>query len=340
MKKILFITEHPAPYWDQAFETFEKFCDLNVIYIDEFVSSKPWQGYKYYRGTFYKNKIKTFSKILKSDKIIIGGYYRKELRILLFISFLLCKSISLFSDVPRVLERNPLIKFLKRITYKRFKYFFISGKKGIEFYLNNYNIKNQQLIYLPYSYKSINYAEDCEKYSFQKFNVLISSRFLKRKGHLFLVKALELLSKEKLSQLQFIFLGDGPTKNQICAKLDKISNLNYKALGWVSMREYNYYLDYCNVLIHPSLFEPFGIPIIDSLNRGLIVISSDKVMSACDFIKSGTNGFIYSSTNYRKLSHQIENLFFNRKNLKKISINAKNSVPKYEDFVKNVINVI
>ena len=340
MKKILFITEHPAPYWDQAFKIFNRHCNLSVIYIDERVSSKPWENYKYFKGTLYKNKVKTFLKVLKSNEIIIGGYYRKELRVLLLISVCLGKSISLFSDVPSSSERNFMIKILKFFVFSRFKYFLISGKEGIDYYQRINKININQLIYLPYAYKSVNYKINYDKLSFQKFNILISSRFLERKGHLFLVKALKLLPQKKLSRMQFIFLGDGPNKNEICSKLDEISNLNYKALGWVSMKEYYYYLNYCNVLIHPSLFEPFGIPIIDALNRGLIVISSDKVMSACDFIENGTNGFIYPSEDYKKLLCHLVNLFNNKKNLKKISINAASSVPNYDYFVKNVVDLI
>lgn len=340
MKKILFITEHPAPYWDDAFNNFNNLSNFNVIYIDEFVNSKPWKNYIYYPGIFYNQKVTVLLNLFKSKNIIIGGYYRKELRFILFLSLILRKNIILFSDVPNNNKRTFTQNLLKSFVFKRIKLFFISGKQGIDFFHKTYNIDLNKLVYLPYSYKSLRININDNKKDFNKFNVLISSRFLDRKGHIILVKALEMCSSNMLKSFHFIFLGEGPLKNEINMRLKSINNLSFQLCGWVSFDRYNYYLDKCNILVHPSLFEPFGIPVIDALNKGLIVISSDSVMSAFDFINHGINGFIYPSKNYIKLYDLLRTVYSKKYNLSEISKLAMESVPKYSYFVKNAIEKI
>ena len=337
MKKILFVTEHPAPYWDEAFEKMKNLCKLDVIYIDKSVSSKPWKDYQFFKGTFYHEMFSVVNKIIRSDHIVIGGYYRIELRFLLILSFVLFKKVSLFTDVPRLKERSFWHLKFKKYFFKLFKYVLVSGNQGIEFFLNKYYVSSSKLLYLPYAYSSVTDSESINK-SFEKFNVLISNRFIERKGHLILLKALEISSIETLNQFHFIFIGDGELKNLISNRISKIDYVSHEFLGWVSFDKYASLLKKCNFLIHPSLFEPFGIPVIDGLNEGLIVIASEGVMSAHDFIENKKNGFIYSPNDFRKLSGILKQIGDKEFDLKDISKNALKSVPNYESFLSNVFN--
>tara|TARA_B100001287_G_scaffold174368_1_gene146945 strand:- start:12743 stop:13777 length:1035 start_codon:yes stop_codon:yes gene_type:complete len=339
-KKIIFVTEHPAPYWDEAFLLLDKYCDLTVIYIQEFVKSKPWKNYKYFPGIFYCEKLKLIKTIFQANHIIIGGYYRKELRNIILFSILFQKKISLFTDVQKNYQRNPFKSILKKVLFMNFSFFFVSGRKGIKYLNETYNISKKKLMYLPYAYSKPVQNNPIKQISFDKLNILISSRFEKRKGHEVLVSALKKSQKKVLNNCHFIFLGDGKLKNDINLKLNKINFLSFEMLGWIGINSYYEYLSKCNVLIHPSYFEPFGIPVIDSLNRGLIVIASDGVMSAYDFIDDSHNGFIYQNNSCDELASKMAFLVDNKSSLKSISEKAKSTIPDYEFYLKKIIDFL
>ena len=152
-----------------------------------------------------------------------------------------------------------------------------------------------------------------------------------------LVSALEKCSKRTLKTCHFTFIGEGKLKNEVEYKLSRIQGLSYEILGWVNIDSYKKQIAKNNVLIHPSIFEPYGLPVIDAMNSGLIVIASNGVMSAYDFIKDGINGFIYNNSSYINLTKKIEYLAKNKDKLNVISKKAINTIPEYKSYVKKAV---
>jgi len=333
----MFVTEHPAPYWDEAFVHLSEYCDLRVVYVQRFVKSKPWKNYNFFNGIFYNETLKLISCLFSANHVIVGGYYRKELVYILIMAILFFKKISLFSDVQHNKHRNVFKRFLRKILFSRYSYFFISGEKGIEFFKKTYKIPSRKLIYLPYAYTHPSTIDLEQNNSFSKLSILISSRFVERKGHMTLVRALEKCSKSTLNTCHFTFIGEGKLKKEVDYKLSCVEGLSYEMLGWVNIDSYKKQITKNNVLIHPSIFEPFGIPVIDAMNRGLIVIASSGVMSAYDFIKDGVNGYIYNNSSFIDLTKKIEYIAKNKNKLKEISKKARNTIPRYKYFIKKAV---
>ena len=59
------------------------------------------------------------------------------------------------------------------------------------------------------------------------------------------------------------------------------------------------------MFIHASTFEPFGIPPIDAMKYGKLVIASDGVKSISDIIVNGENGFMFHAGNSEELAQML-----------------------------------
>jgi glycosyltransferase involved in cell wall biosynthesis len=334
MKKVLVITGHPAPYWTKALVELNKVSNVSVIYIKENVPSKPWKNQKYFPGLIYsfKNIFLIINQIFSADQIILGGIYLRQLRTLLLISILLIKKVALFSDVPEVRKRSRFLIFFKKQLYKLFNLFLISGYKGMELYESLYDINKNKILYFPYAWDECDSRET--NFNERPFKIFISNRFLERKGYDILLKSILILKKKGvLNDFQFTIAGDGPLFEKYKNEFQKINKLKCVFKGWINYKEYIYELNNCHIYIHTSKFEPFGIPVVDALYRGKIVISSNGVMSANDFIINGKNGFVYDSNDFIELAKIIEKISKNTFNLNAISKIASNDLKNYSNYL-------
>ncbi|MBS4034985.1 MAG: glycosyltransferase family 4 protein [Ignavibacterium sp.] len=338
MKNILVITEHPAPYWDKTFSELEKLSYLNVIYIKSEVQSKPWKNEKHHQGIIFRmvNFNKIIRLIFESDQIILGGIYLKQLIFLLILSLCLFKKVALFSDVPEKKKRNWVLNIFKYILFRFFNLFLVSGNEGIIHYNVNYKIPLKRIIYFPYAWNEHN----TESPNFQErpLRVFISNRFLERKGYDTLYNVfVELINKKTISDFTFKIAGDGPLFIEYSNKFKDLVDVKYHLLGWIDYDKYLNELNNCHILFNPSKFEPFGIPILDALSRGKIVISTNMVMSANDFIQDQKNGFLFNVDDRDSIIKIFIHIAADRFNLALISKSAKNFLPKYSTFIKEFL---
>jgi glycosyltransferase involved in cell wall biosynthesis len=64
-----------------------------------------------------------------------------------------------------------------------------------------------------------------------------------------------------------------------------------KILGPISEPEKIKYLDWCDILVLPSYYEAFGIPLIEAMARGKAVVATRTVGSK-SLVKHGETGFL------------------------------------------------
>lgn len=342
-KKLLFFTDHPAPYWDYLFFSLDKNYDLTVFYNFDKSVEKGWKHYKGFDGFLFKyyNIIRLIKCIKQSDHIVLGGIYFKRYLLVLYLAFFFKNTVSLFSDVPIPKFRSKFKIFLKKyFIYKYFKFFFISGKLGLDFYNKTYQVSYSKLYYLPYGW--INSFKNLKTNPFNKntFSIFISNRFIERKGYKILFDAFVLLNKEGyLKYFDINIAGNGPEKI-FFENLSISKSSNVKFLGWIELDDYIEYMKISDIYIHPSLFEPFGLPVIDAMNSGKITIVSDGVMSGIDFIEHGVNGFIYKGNQSNFLKEILINIALNKYDLTSISKKAKSTIPDYSHFVEKFSGMI
>lgn len=91
------------------------------------------------------------------------------------------------------------------------------------------------------------------------------------------IKAFELYKTENDADLKFIISGGLGWK---CKKILKtIENSKYKEdiirTGYITKEEKEYFFKNCKAFVYPSLYEGFGIPILEAMQNGAIVITSN-----------------------------------------------------------------
>jgi len=336
------VTSHPAPYMDIIFDQLLQEFNLDIFYNNQKSKDKSWKKQNYKKGynvVKFTESVYALKKILKSDFVIIGGWAYKFNIILIFLLIIFRKKFAITSDVPDINRSSRIKRFIKMNIFRMIPYFFLTGRSCQEHYSNNYNISESKIKIFPYGIifpnkkQIIDINQKRKDYILKKnkkIKILIANRFIDRKGYEIISEAFtKLKTLNLLNEFEINIIGNGKL-------YDKYKNIFYnisediKLLGWVEIDEYEILLNNCDIYIHASLFEPYGIPVIDAMARGKLVIASSGVMSAIDLIEDGYNGFIYDSKNPNELNKILINLLNDKDDIYSIGNNALNG--NFSDF--------
>ena len=177
--------------------------------------------------------------------------------------------------------------------------------------------------------------------------VLLSvGRLSPEKGHVILIDAFaEAVQKtadcEKISSMKLILLGDGTERDalvQQCKKLGlqtdaSIENEIFKTVEPVVLFaghccDIRRYLAVADAVIIPSLYEGFGIAVIEAMAASLPVIASD-VGGIPEIITDNQNGILVEAGNSEKLAESITELLTDPKKMRNL---AKAALLRSYDF--------
>lgn len=92
-----------------------------------------------------------------------------------------------------------------------------------------------------------------------------------------------------------LFIGDGDQRETMEARAKTVDWRSIKFLGFKNQTELPRYYDLCDVLVLPSVFEPWGLVINEAMNAGRAVVVSDQVGCAPDLVKPGENGYVFKT---------------------------------------------
>ncbi len=115
----------------------------------------------------------------------------------------------------------------------------------------------------------------CEKYHLAEDSVVAvtSGRFVDQKGHVYLVEAAPEVVKRQPNAV-FLLLGDGPLEEQLCEKIKTLGVEKYFVFAGM-LTDLTLELSGADLMIHPSIEEPFGIAILEGMRAGLAVVASE-----------------------------------------------------------------
>ena len=333
--KILFYLHSPATYHFDFFFKLKNNNEIYVIYENHSIKNFFWK-FKKYKWVYFlkkKNPKKKIQNILKSitpDKLIIGGYNMKYESF-----FKINLNYKLFYWLERLNEKNVYKNLIRHLVLK----FKLKNADGIlaigEDAKKYYEQYNDNVINLPYSIKTNRQNILKKKY---KLNFLFVGQLIKRKGLEFLIDA---ISKINNISMNFTIVGSGHLKN----KIKKIKNTNLIYYDFLNKEKLKKIYDKNSVLILPSIFDGWGVAIIEAMSRGLAIVSNQNVGAFNEYIKHNVNG--------REIKHSTKsiineiNFFFDYKNkmreygIKNRKIFFKNlcnsslAAIKLEKFLKN-----
>ncbi len=124
---------------------------------------------------------------------------------------------------------------------------------------------------------------------------LFVGRFIERKGIDVLLAAFRRVDRGELW-----LAGDGPLRSYLEGEAKGDSRI--RVLGYANEESLPDLYRQADILVVPSLFEPWGLVVHEGLAHGLPVIATDQVAAADDLIASGVNGYVVPAGSYEALA--------------------------------------
>lgn len=300
--KLLFACNVPAPYMDVWFRALEKEFSIEVIYDYLHRPLHPWKNTSWYQGKMFSDyKLKDLYKAVKSsDAVFVCGWNRPHLLLTIVMAVCTKKKLIGFTDHPMHRQFFLSLWIKKLFLFRNYSIYCCATSPTCSLIEKKYSALRGKTLLFPYGVEIPESIQSFDSDS-NKIRVLVANSFIPRKGYSVLFKALEELSKtDKKDIFEFRILGKGEEWEKY-QQWSKSLNLNISMIGWVDTVEYLDNLNACDVFIHASLAEPYGIPPIEAMLRGKVVVVSDKVMSTKQLVVTGQNGYMYESDNYKAL---------------------------------------
>lgn len=172
-----------------------------------------------------------------------------------------------------------------------------------------------------------------------------------KKGQHILLEALNILiNKYNLRNLHLDFIGEGSSLNYLIGVAEKLYLTHYVSFLGLRDREYIYsHLQDYDLLVQPSLFEGFGLTIIEAMAAGIEILVSDidgpleiieKIGHGHKFKSGNTDDCalkiyeIYSNCNIMDSNFRLEMQREACKKLFDVEITAKNYLDEYKNLLR------
>ncbi|MCF8408707.1 MAG: glycosyltransferase [Crocinitomicaceae bacterium] len=208
--------------------------------------------------------------------------------------------------------------FEKKILFKNYKKnggtHFVAISKHTEFYTKSvqskyavsliHNAINVQRFQKTKDYKQP-YTHSADKQITPNSTLLTLiniGSFVPKKNQNFLLDIIFEL-KERKFNVNCIFLGEGPTKQEVEMRATDLTVINNcQFLGNVEQVEE--YLWKSDVYVHTAIYEPLGLVLIEAMAAGLPIVTLDGHGNR-DLMENGKNGFILSYQDPKKFADKI-----------------------------------
>ena len=147
----------------------------------------------------------------------------------------------------------------------------------------------------------------CSKYGLPQdcMIAVTSGRFVRPKGHICLIDAARKIV-EQYPNLHFLLLGDGPLETEIRQRIAG-DGLTEKFIFAGLLDDFELELAGADLMIHPSIIEPFGIVLLEAMRVGLPIVAS-RVGGIPEIILDGATGVLVEPNQPTELADVVVRL--------------------------------
>ena len=280
--KILFFIDTPYDYQFNFFNDLKKKNDICVIYQNKYSNNHKIKIKKRNWVYFLKGNKKLFiNNILKkfNPKLIIIGGYKLNIKNI----YINKNKIKKFYWLEKVNEKN-IVKNILRYLYLKIKLRSADGVFAIGKYATKFYKKFNENVYnIPYS---ISLTKKIKKY--KTANFLFVGQIIKRKG---IQNLLNCIKNINTKYCKFTFVGSGPLVKNIKKIIKLKKNVFY--YNFKNKDELEKIYKRSNILILPSLYDGWGVVIIEAMSRAMAIISNNNVGASNEYIKHNLNGRLF-----------------------------------------------
>jgi len=231
-----------------------------------------------------------------------------------------------------------LLYLLEKRMYKNADKLIAISKDTMKALIRNYKVDPSKikLIHCGVDFNKFKKNEEVKKL---ENNLLFVGRLDNRKGIDFLVETIRLIKKD-IPNINLFIIGQGKLRKKL-ERFVKDNNLesNIKFLGFIPDLYLPKWYSLCQLTIVPSIFEGFGLTVIESLACGTPVIATN-VDGIRDIIKNNKNGILVKYNNKKELAKQVVRLLNNSSLRKEFSIKGLKSVKEKFNWDKIALKTL
>ena len=332
MKKVLFITNYPAPYRVRFFDELGKYMDVTVLFSDR-VEEKRHRSAQWFEsgeGHFRVQQLqkRVFSRhgrdlctdvvdwIKKDfDHIVVCGYSNPT--VIYAMAYMRLHKILFYMEVDGGLIRE-------EASYKRYAKSrlvgaanrWISSGSYTTKYLLHYGAREEDVHFYPFSSlwdrdipETAVSAEEKETLRRELGigegkMVLTIGQFIRRKGFDILLRSAAMLDKD----IGIYIVGGEPTEEylNLCRELG-LENVHF--LGFMKKEELVRHYKAADLFVLPTREDIWGLVINEAMAYGLPVITTDRCVAGLELVEDGVNGYIIPVEDEKALAEKIEACF-------------------------------
>jgi glycosyltransferase involved in cell wall biosynthesis len=158
-----------------------------------------------------------------------------------------------------------------------------------------------------------------------EYIIVTTSRLVEKNGIDVLIEAIALF-KEKRPNVKCVIVGDGPERNKLKAKSEKLKIANnILFLGQIPQRDLPLYLKIADVFVRPSRSEGLGNSFLEAMAAGVPVIGT-RVGGIVDFLQDGVTGLYAKVDDPKNVAEKIQFLVDHPAERKRIVENAEHLI--------------
>lgn len=352
MKKILFLTNIPAPYTVTFFSLLGEMYNLTVLFERKNASNRneEWISMKnknftaiFLKGIEYGEEMAFCPEVVKYlqkkyDCIIVGNY--SSFTGILSMQYMKKKGIKFYIHVDGGIPGNDkkIKYYIKRQLLSSAQGFLSSGSVTDK-YIKKYVGEKARIEHYPFtSVEKKDVVEKplakeekieerrkllCELEIDYNMPLIISvGSIIYRKGFDVLINAVAKLD----INVNVLIIGGKPTETIAkCMEGKKCDRIFF--IDFILPEKVKYYLRLADLFVLPTRYDIWGLVVNEALAAGIPVIASDMCVAGMELIKNDYNGYIFTSENEIELSDLIRKFFENSN--EKMYDNALDTAKKY-----------
>ncbi len=324
-RKILYLTNIPAPYTVEFFNLLGERYKLTVLFEYDTVPEreKNWfckTGEKYTAVILPDNILKRIRKVIYYLRTAIGpiiiGNYSSAVGILAIMYLKIARRrFYIHADGGEIQKENVLKKKIKRFLISSADWYFSPGKITDE-YFRFYGNANSKILRYPFT--SVNQKDvlpSCiplwlkrekrrDMYNFAEdyIGIFVGS-ITNDKGIDVLLKA-----AANLNGNIGIHIFGGDITSEYEDKINKLEITNVTFHGFVNPDKILQFIRYADVMVFPTRHDVWGLVVNEALSQGVPVVTTDACIAGKELIDNGENGYIVQSENYMELARRVNQI--------------------------------
>ena len=214
-------------------------------------------------------------------------------------------------------QRNPgvLAEFIKRWFVRNCSSFAVPGKSSFE-YVRSMGVPAERIHTAPNAVDIRRFAtlsrsaRDREAQCRTELALppryfLYAGRIIPEKGVFHLLEAYTQLAPDLRSEVGLVFVGEGAASNELMKKAATTFPGKVVFPGFAQRDQLAAFYALAEVLVFPTLSDPWGLVVNEAMACGLPIIATDVAGCTADLVQDGENGYVVPAANVSKLAEAM-----------------------------------